>query len=510
MSADQDDASPESEPARPAPDDVLVAGGPPRTAPALPPPPALPALPAPQAPGATAPDGLPHHGPGAGMPPQAPGAPGMPEMAAPPAIPGMPLPPGIGGPPPRAGRLRKRLVTGAGVAVVVAAAATVAAVFISDGDGGGKARPKPSATAPSAWALEAGRQLTSGPGFRYQGTLTAANGRPVRADLQVTAAGSAIGTFTAGPLTAEVVAAGGGTYIKAGTQFWREYAGESAHPDNYAGRWSKAPASVPGFDVPDVLGAQAIAKLLTKAPAKPPAETVNGVRAYKIKTSGANYLVSAAAPYRLLAVQAAGADAARFSVADLPNPAALFARLRPRVKALAGAADPNLHFDPGKLTFVDCDQNTAGCTVRVPATLSSPDTVPDGARAALRASITTRGTALGSCTSSAPVPSDRSFTLSCTVTGRAWRTWVKSALDHPGSYPYSAQARVIGEALTAADVKALLADLDKERSAVVKSTLSGAPGGATGTPAPGATGAPGGTGAPTGPRAAVTGGTARP
>ncbi|WP_433146941.1 hypothetical protein ACQPZ8_05525 [Actinomadura nitritigenes] len=439
-------------------------------------------------------------------------------MAGPPGMTGMPLPPGIGGPPPRGGRLKKRLATGAGVAVVVAAAATVAVVFISDDDAPGKPHPKPSRTAPSAWALEAGRRLTSGPGFRYQGTLTAANGRPVQADVQVTAAGSAIGTLAAGPLTAEVVAAGGDTYLKAGTQFWREYAGESAHPENYAGRWSKAPAAVPGFDVPDVLGAQAIAKALTKAPAKPPTETVNGVRAYKIKTSGANYLVSAAAPYRLVAVQAAGADAARFSVADLPNPAALFARLRPRVKALAGAADPSLHFDPGKLTFVNCDQNPAGCTVRVPATLSSPDTVPDGARAALRASIATRGTPLGSCTASAPVPTNRSFVLTCTVAGRAWRTWVKSALDHPGSYPYSAQARVIGEALTAADVKALLAKLDKERSAVVKSTLSGAPGGATGTPSPGTSGAPGTgasgapkkSGAPTGPRAAGTGGTGRP
>ncbi|QKG22699.1 hypothetical protein ACTIVE_4340 [Actinomadura verrucosospora] len=430
----------------------------------------------------------------------------------------MPLPPGIGGPPPRGGKLKKRLVTGAGAAVVVAAAATVAVVFISDDDGAGKARPKPSPAAPSTWALEAGRQLTSGPGLRYQGTLGTANGRPVRADLQVTAAGSAIGTLTAGALTAEVVAVGGGTYLKAGTQFWREYAGESAHPDNYAGRWSKAPASVPGFDVPDVLATQAIAKSLTKAPAKPPAETVNGVRAYKIKSPRANYLVSASAPYRLLAVQAAGADGARFTVADLQNPAALFTRLRPQVKALAGAADPGLHFAPGKLTFVNCDQNTAGCTVRVPATLSSPDTVPDGARAALHAAITSRGTPLGACTASAPVPDDRSLVLSCTVKGRAWRTWVKSALDHPGSYPYSAQARVIGEALTSEDVKVLLAKLDKERSAVVKSTLSGAPGGATGAPSPGATpgtgggasGAPAKPGAPTGPRAAGTGGAARP
>ncbi|MFB4298160.1 hypothetical protein [Actinomadura sp. NTSP31] len=520
MSADQDDPSPESRPARPAPDDVLVAGGPPSPAPA---PydayapegdhapqngPASPGGYAPQIDFAAheasanqgfAPQGgyapqdafeFQSYGPrDAGGPPQGPGIPGMP-------------PPGIGGPRPRGGKLKKRLLTGAGVAVVLAAAATVAMVFVSDDDGPGRPRPKPSSTAPAAWALKAGRELTSGPGFRYRGTLTGANNAPVQVDLQVTAAGSATGTLTAGTLKADVVAVDGETYIRAGVAFWREYAGERSHPDNFAGRWSKAPASVPGFDVPDVLGAQAIAESLTKAPADPPTQTVGGVRAYKIATKDATYLVSAAAPYRLLNVQAAGSDGARFTVAGLDDPAALFVRMRPRVKALAGAADPNLHFNPGQLSFVDCDQNTAGCTVRVPATLSSPDTVPDGARAALRASIATRGTPLGACATSAPVPSDRSLVLTCTVSGRAWRTWVKSALDHPGSYPYSAQARVVGEALTRADVKALLAKLDRERSKVVKST----PSGATGSPSPGTGGAPRGTGAPAGPNAARTGG----
>ncbi|MDL4821216.1 hypothetical protein [Actinomadura opuntiae] len=530
MSADQDDPSAESGPARPAPDDVLVAGGPPRR-PASAPPQADTtvadglAVPGGGTAGTTSPDGFParsgytpqdgyapHDGyapqdahpaqtaPQAGYaqhdayPPQdgfefqdgyAPGWDGdMGQGPVPPqgpGIPGMPLPPGIGGPQPRGGKLKKRLVTGAGVAAVVAAAATVAMVFVHDDEGPGKPRPKPSSTAPAAWALKAGRQLTSGPGFHYRGTLTGANGAQIQADLQVTTAGSAVGTLTAGALKADVVAVDGETYIKAGLGFWREYAGERSHPENFAGRWSKAPAAVPGFDVPDVLGAQAIAESLTKAAANPPTQTVNGVRTYRIAAKGATYLVSAEAPYRLLGVQAAGTDGARFSVADLPDAGTLFTRLRPRVKALAGAADPNLHFDPGTLTFVDCDQNTAGCTVRVPATLSAPQAVPDGARAALRASIATRGTALGSCAASAPVPSDRSLVLSCTVTGRAWRTWVKSALDHPGSYPYSAQARVIGEALTRADVRALLAKVDRERSKMVKSSLSGA----SGSPSPG-------------------------
>ncbi|WP_243717432.1 hypothetical protein [Actinomadura darangshiensis] len=337
--------------------------------------------------------------------------------------------------------------------------------------GGGAAKEKPKATvpaAPPAWTVAAGRNLTSGTGLRYDGPLSA-GGQPVQAHLRVTPAGAATGTLTAGLTTADVVAIDGVTYIKAGLSFWQTYASGVVHPEYFAGRWAKAPVSVPGFDLPDVLGPKAIAAKLAKAPAEPPTENVNGVRAYKVETAGAEYLLAATAPYRLLSVRPKGQDAPRITVAPVAAPATVFAELRPRVGRLGGALDPNLHFTPGTLTFSNCDQNTNGCTVNVPAAMAEPaGAVPDGARAALRASITSRGEALGSCTGSGPVPANRAMVLRCTVTGKLWRHWMKAALDNPGSYPYEASARVVGEALDASAVPALLARVDRERKAVVK------------------------------------------
>ncbi|MFI0484214.1 hypothetical protein [Actinomadura sp. 9N215] len=364
------------------------------------------------------------------------------------------------------------MIAGGAAAIAVVVCTVIVAVLAGGGDPSGK-RGEPTVPAgPPAWSLAAGQWLTSGKGMRYDGTMTL-GGKPVQAHLRVTPSGSASGALTAGVLKADVVAVDGVTYIKAGTAFWRDYAGETRHPDYYAGRWSKAPASVPGFDVPDVLGPKSIARLLTKTPAKTPTENVGGVPAYKVRTPVAEYLVAKAAPHRLLSVhstaQNAKQNAARFAAAPVIAPATLFAELRPRVAALGGAADPSLAFRPGTLTFHNCDQNTNGCTVSVPATLTSPQgAAPSGARAALRASITSRGAPLGSCTASGPVPADRALVLRCTVTSRLWRRWVRAALDNPGSYPYSATAHVIGEAVGAGDVPKLLSLVDRERRAVLR------------------------------------------
>ncbi|SFO09577.1 hypothetical protein SAMN04489713_10480 [Actinomadura madurae] len=386
-------------------------------------------------------------------------------------------------------RRRARVLVVAGAAAVLVAAVAVTAGALAGGGEAPKKKPKATVSAaPPAWTVAAGRALTSGTGLRYDGTLTV-NGQPVQAHLRVTPSGAVTGTFTAGLLKADVVAIDGDTYLKAAPAFWQTYAGGVAHPEYYAGRWSKAPASMPGFDVPDVLGPEAIAESLAKAPAEPPTENVNGVRAYRVKTPGAEYLLTAAAPHRLLAVRPAGQAGPRFTVAPVTAPATLFAELRPRVARLGGAADPGLRFTPGTLTFRNCDQNTNGCTVSVPATLASPaGAVPDGARAALRAAITSRGKPLGSCTGSGPVPANRALVLRCTVTSRLWRNWMRAALDNPGSYPYEATARVVGEALDAADVPDLLARVDKERKAVMRRAPS--------TPGPSVSAEPSGTRTP--------------
>ncbi|MFG2017688.1 hypothetical protein [Actinomadura geliboluensis] len=472
MSAEQDEPSPASpSPHRPPPppgrpfgarrhpQDVRVAGAPQR-------PPAHPG-------------GRPQHGQTGG-----PGPSGRPGGPVPPGG----VLPGKGGR--QAGPRRARLLVVAGAAALaVVATGAVAAVALGGDDEPAKKKPTATAAAaPPAWTAALGRRLKRGTGLRYNGTLTLKGGT-VRARLQVAPSGSATGRLVAGTLTADVVAIDGTTYIKAGLAFWRAYAGEVPHPDYYAGRWSKAPASMPGFDVPGVLGPEAIAKALAKTSGNPPTEDVGGVRAYRVKTPAADYLVTAAAPYRLLAVRPAGQNAPDFTAAPVAAPAAMFAELRPRVAALGGAGDPTVRFRPGTLTFSDCDQNTNGCTVQLPATMTAPSgSVPEGTRAALRASITSRGAPLGSCEASEQVGTGRSVLLGCTVTGRLWRTWMKNALDNPGSYPYEASARVVGEALSAADVPKLLARVDRERKAVLKPKPA--------TPGPSATGGTEGTQGP--------------
>ncbi|MDL4777619.1 MULTISPECIES: hypothetical protein [Thermomonosporaceae] len=371
---------------------------------------------------------------------------------------------------------RRRIVAGAGAAVVVVAAAVTAGVVMTGDDPSGKPDKK-AGPAPSSWVQQAARQLTARPGLQYAGTLPA-DGRPVQARLRVTRAGSATGTLTAaGGMRADVVTADGVTYLKAGPAFWRTYGGEGARPDVYAGRWTKAPASMPGLDVADVLGPEKIAERLAKAPARPRTENVAGVPAYRVKTQDADYFLTTAAPYRLVSVQAAGQGDPRFAVAPVTAAAPLFAELRPRVAALGGAADPALRFAPGKLTFVNCDENMNGCTVSVPAKMTAPDgTVPSGARAALRATVTSKGKALGTCTGTGAVPSNRELVLRCTVTGRTWRNWMRQALDSPGAHPYEAQARVVGEAVSAADVSGLLAGIDRERGVAKGAGGKNAPG----------------------------------
>ncbi len=362
------------------------------------------------------------------------------------------------------------LAVGALGAVVVVGGAAAALLSGEDAPGGKGAVKAESA--PSNLLREAERQVTAPPGLRYEGTLTV-SGKPLQARLRVTKAGSATGTLTAGALTADIVAVDGVTYVRAGLAFWRDYAGERSRPENYAGRWTKAPATVPGFDVPDVLGPGAIARLMVKAPPKPGTETVRGARAYRIRTARADYLVAAAAPHALLGVRAAGRTGAALTVAPVLDPPSMFAELRARVAALGGAADPGLRFAPGTPRFSNCNQNVSGCTVRVPATLTSPEgPVPDGARAALRASITSKGRPLGTCTGSEPIPSGRSLTLRCTVAGKAWRTWMRAALDRPGSYPYAATARIVGESVAPARVPDLLAIVDRERGTAAGGTAA--------------------------------------
>jgi hypothetical protein len=361
-----------------------------------------------------------------------------------------------------------RVVVGCVGAVAVLAGGATAYVLVSGGEESRK-NNEPRADAPVAgWAVRAGRDMRAMAVVQYDGALRGEAGQSARLRLKVTRSGAATGRLSLGGRQFDVVTVGGDTYIKADTAFWRRYGTDSAHPENYAGRWSKAPESMPGLDVANVLAPESIARALVKASGKASLENVGGTPVYRVKTPKADYLVTRSAPYRLLRVQVAGNGDPALSVTRLTQPAPVFTELRPRVAALVGAADPSVRFRAGKLTFLNCNENVSGCTVSVPATMTVPESgpVPQGARAALRATITADGRTLGSCTGSGAVPANRSLVLRCTVRSAGWRAWMRQARDTPGEHAYEAQARVVGQALTAGEVGRLLARLDRERAAL--------------------------------------------
>ncbi|WP_395110823.1 hypothetical protein [Actinomadura sp. SCN-SB] len=378
-------------------------------------------------------------------------------------------------PPPkdaRPSRRRPALVAGA-VVVLLAAVVTFALLATSDDEGrrqGATAKPTPP-----EWSQEAGRWLTSLPGLRYAGTMTLA-GRPVQVRLTVTRAGLGTGRLTDGTVSADLVAIDGSTYVKGGTAFWRAYSGEAARAGSFAGRWAKVPSALSGLaDVSDILGPRSIATRLGSA-GRWSTVKVGTTPAYRVRTAEADYFVTTSAPYRLVRVRAAGQGRPQFAVSPLANTAAAFTELRPRVAALGGAGDPTLRFQPGKPDFVNCNDNMSGCTLSVDATLTSPrGTVPAGARAAMRATITAEGRTLGSCTGSAPVPAGRTVELRCKVTSPGWRSWLRVVRETPGPHPYEGYARVIGEAVAASDVDRLLDLVDREREQVISPSPSATP-----------------------------------
>ncbi|MFB4313668.1 hypothetical protein [Actinomadura sp. 21ATH] len=414
-----------------------------------------------------------------GGPPQPPGGPDQPMQPFP--MPGS-QPPGNRQ---RNGRPRRRLLAVAGAVVAVTAAVVAFGVIATRDDDAGRSGATET-PAPPAWSREAGRDLKSLPGVRYDGTVTM-QGKPVRLRLKVTRSGLATGTLAApGGPEADLVAVEGSTYVKGGPAFWRAYTTEAARASSFANRWTKVPTSFPGVAaVRDVLGPEAIARTLAKASRKPATENAGGTPAYRVKTARADYFIAKAAPHRLLQVRTAGQGDPLLTAVPLADPALAIRQLRPRVAALGGAADPALRFEPGKPAFINCNDNTSGCTLNVKATLTVPaGTVPDGARASLLATITAEGRTLGSCTTSAAVPTDRKPTLRCTVESRGWRTWMRAAQDDPGEHRYEAHARVLGEAVAASDLARMLALVDRERAAVAPSGTPSPQGTATATASP--------------------------
>lgn len=361
-------------------------------------------------------------------------------------------------------------------AVVVLLTGTVLVLGQARG-GDGDHKPKARSGQPSSPAVTASltakvaQRLDGLPALRYSGTFTS-NGTPVRAELTVTKGGSAIGSLTRAGERAELVTINARTFLKADASFWREAVSTTALPEDFAGRWAKAPTTVLGFNVKDFLAPASIARRLRSAQAPSAAEDVGGRSGYRINTAQGGYWASAAAPHSLLRVQ--GASDSLFTVTELPDAAPSFTKLRQRVGALGGALDPVVTFQAGTLEFVNCNENVKACALRLPVSTEAPAVAGDpgtGAtgtgslRAVLLAKITTADRTLGTCTATQALGPTRRAVLSCTVTSEGWRSFMRKARDVPGNHKYSAQARVVAEAVAKAEVAGLLTQVDQERPA---------------------------------------------
>jgi hypothetical protein len=356
--------------------------------------------------------------------------------------------------------------------VLVGAVIALGALWGNGWDDGAPAGSRTSSPpAAPRWTAKAAGRLETLPALRYTGTFTS-SGQRVQARLSVTRAGSAIGTITRGGLQAQLVSVDGTTYLKGGPAFWASASGPTSRPEDFAGRWSKAPVTVLGFDVKEFLSPTSIAGLVRGATAGDAAGDAGGRPAHRVETPLGVYWLSAAEPHELLRVE--GASDVRFDVTVLPDAAGVLTELRTRVAALGGARDPGVRFEHGELRFVNCNENVNGCTVSLPVSTRTP-AVADGSagsgsgggaslRAVLTATINADGRALGSCTSVRSLGPARRATLSCTVTSAGWKAWMRRARDVPGRHEYTAQARVVAEAVSPDQVATLLAAVDRERT----------------------------------------------
>ncbi|HEX6467613.1 MAG TPA: hypothetical protein VF069_00850 [Streptosporangiaceae bacterium] len=401
---------------------------------------------------------------------QAPGSTQGPGWAAAPPSPAYPPNPSYPSPsyPPERppGRNNRPLIIGSiAGGVVLLLVVVVAVIGMSGGDRQGGATNAPTAAASNggaASASQAAQGLGAVPALRYSGTFSS-GGDDFQAQLSVTKAGSATGTIKTGGATAALVSVDGKTYLKAPKSFWRDQGGVTANPEDYAGRWARAPESAFNLDIKNVLAAGAIIQGLRGVGSSQPAagtENVNGTPAVKVTGTDAEYYLSTANPPKLLRIAGVGTNSYQFDVAEVAptEVAALFQQLRGEVRALDGARDPSVRFLPAaKIKTSNCGPSS--CTMKLTVT-----TVSLGGSSRFRAVMLGRitqggpsGRTLGTCSDRVGASSGRRINMACTVRGGAWSAWVRGIR---GTAKYYVQARTVAEAL---DANALLSAVDQEQ-----------------------------------------------
>ncbi|MGB9376209.1 MAG: hypothetical protein WCB04_01710, partial [Mycobacteriales bacterium] len=333
----------------------------------------------------------------------------------------------------------------------------------------------PGVTATRAAALDLARQ----PAARFTGNLTTTAGVQIPVALTVTNAGTTIGRVMSASSRIEILVMSGRTFFKADPKFWTGAGASATRATRYASRWVRIEAGYIGIDpeqrlAPRVLSAQLLEAAKSSKSIGAPVSR-NGVQARPVTIPQATVYVSTEAPYRVVHIEtettqapgdgitpAAYADDSGFDL-DVdpltePDAASLFAGLKVNVSRLLTAIDSQVDFDlDGSVVLAPCTARGCTATATLGNTLRGSDTYVRTDRPIIvevLVAFTLDARPIRSCTDVVTMTANGKTKTSCRVT---------YSLPADGT-SHTIRAKVSGfaRAVSASDVSAMTADLDRQ------------------------------------------------
>jgi hypothetical protein len=313
--------------------------------------------------------------------------------------------------------------------------------------------------------------LAEAAAVHYTGSLVAADGAELTADVTGTLTGEVSGNITVNALPASVLYVGKTLYLKAATNFWSgmvaRFGVTAGDGSALANRWVKLPTSLIGVEFGEIFTPDVIAQALGK-PDKGAAnlplrhnseESIDGRDVYQVKMDGGTVYFATQQPYGVMRVELdrlggtenTAVTDVTLDIADTsPDVVGFYQSLAKTSDGLDDAIDALTGVQQGAHRFDACA--AASCTLIVDIT----NTAKAAVRVHLKADWTGDGASLGSCESTgAPLAPGAAGKLSCKVTSAQWKSFFKKANSVPGTHPYGAQwsALVLADPPDVDDVK---------------------------------------------------------
>jgi hypothetical protein len=312
--------------------------------------------------------------------------------------------------------------------------------------------------------------LAESAAVHYTGSLVAADGAEMTADVIATLTGEVSGTVTINALPATVLYVGKTLYLKAATNFWSgmvaRFGVTSGDGSALANRWVKLPTSLIGVEFGEIFTPDVVAQTLGKVDKQTAdlelrhnaQDSIAGVDAYKVETEGGTVYFATQEPHGVLRVELDRLGSAENTTATdvlldvtdaSPNAVAFYRSLAKTAGGLATAVDAMTGVQQGAHRFDKCAGD--GCTLVV----DIKNTAKSAVRVNLRADWTGDSAKLGTCESTgAAVAPGAAGKVSCRIGSPQWKSFYQKANSVPGRHPYGAQwsALVLADEPDVADI----------------------------------------------------------